>query len=106
MPRETLVYRPNNPNADENGFVRIEQAEPLHIKHRDAPMVMGDLKEYRTVAADIATGGKVVIGGRRQHREFLRRNGYQELGNDMPRTQRQELSRMDRIHDIKRVIER
>jgi hypothetical protein len=25
-----------------------------------------------------------MIGGRRQHREFLRDNGYRELGNEMP----------------------
>lgn len=105
MPRETWVRRPGHPLADENGFVRLEQAGPLR-QAEAAPMVIGDLPEYRTAAADIATGGRTVIGGRRQHREFLRRNDYVELGNDMPKPRREELNRMDRINDIRRVLER
>ncbi len=46
--------------------------------------IIRDIDAYRTVAADVATGGKAVIGGRRQHREFLKRNGYVEVGNEKP----------------------
>lgn len=48
--------------------------------------VMRDLEPYMTVAGDVANKGeRVAIGGRRQHREFLRRNRLVELGNEMPK---------------------
>ena len=43
--------------------------------------IMPDLKDYQSVAWDKERGGQVVISGRKQHREFLRRNGYEEVGN-------------------------
>lgn len=61
-----------------------------HSKRADfpTPAVRGDIPEYRTVASDIAADGKRVnIGGRRQHREFLKRNGYVEIGNDFDKKQ-------------------
>ena len=44
------------------------------------------------------------IGGRAQHREFLRRNNYIEVGNDYVTPGREELSRADRIADIRRAL--
>jgi hypothetical protein len=70
------------------------------------PQIMSDIPPYRTVATDVATGQRAVIGGRRQHREFLRRNGYVEVGNDYVPPQREEMSRTERIADIRRVLER
>ena len=70
------------------------------------PQIISDIAPYRTAATDIATGKRAVIGGRRQHREFLRRNGYVEIGNDYVSPQQQELSRAERIGDIRRVLER
>jgi len=94
--RETYVYR--------NGKVVPKHlAGPRH-KADAAPMVIGDLPEYRTAAADKATGKRVVIGGRRQHREFLRRNGYEEVGNDYVAPRREHLSREDRIADLRRAL--
>lgn len=47
------------------------------------PQIVKDIDPYQAVAGDIAIGGKIPkIGGRRQHREFLRRNKYIEVGND------------------------
>ncbi len=73
------------------------------------PSIIGDIEPYRAVASDVACGGKrPVIGGRRQHREFLRRNGYVEVGNDMSpassdrSSERQQ--QQDIIHDIKRAM--
>src|SRR5215467_2994841 len=71
--------------------------------------VISDLEPYRAVAADIACGGKrPVITGRRQHREFLQRNGFTEVGNergpsrgDMPSAREQQ---RDRVNDIRRAI--
>ena len=50
-----------------------------------ANQIIRDIDPYRTAGADIAADNKrVVIGGRRQHREFLARNGYVEVGNEAP----------------------
>lgn len=68
------------------------------------PMVISDINPYRAAAADKATGKRPVIGGRRQHREFLSRNGFREVGNDMPSVKREALSQKDRVADIKRAI--
>jgi hypothetical protein len=68
--------------------------------------IISDIAPYRTAATDVATGQRAVIGGRRQHREFLRRNGYVEIGNDYMPPQREELSSSERIADIRRVLER
>lgn len=99
--RETYVYRPHDPRANANGMVPKSIACPL-VDSALAPMVIGDLPEYRTAATDKQTGQRVHIGGRRQHREFLQRNGYTEVGNEYIAPRREELSRTDRIADIKR----
>jgi len=44
--------------------------------------VMADIQPYRTVAADKETGRCQYISSRKKHREFLKRNGYEEVGND------------------------
>lgn len=98
----TWVYRPNEPRANANGFVEKSQAAPLIVSN-SAPMVMGDIAPYKSVAADV-NGRKTIIGGRRQHREFLQRNGYTEVGNESMKTQRHELSQAERVSDIKRAM--
>jgi hypothetical protein len=70
------------------------------------PQIISDIAPYRTAATDVATGQRAVIGGRRQHREFLRRNGYVEVGNDYVPPQREESTRADRVADIRQVLER
>lgn len=47
-----------------------------------APMVAPDIGAYQAVAVDVATGKPPVINSRSSHREFLKRNGYQEVGNE------------------------
>ena len=44
--------------------------------------VIGDIQPYTTVAADKETGKRVHITSRAKHREFLKKNGYEELGNE------------------------
>lgn len=44
--------------------------------------VIPDIQPYTTVAADKETKKRVHITSRKQHREFLRRNGYEEIGNE------------------------
>ena len=94
--REKYVYR-------DGKIVPKHLAAPRHVAEA-APMVIGDLPEYRSAAADKATGKRMVIGGRRQHREFLRRNNYEEVGNEYVQPQRQDLSRADRIADLRRAM--
>lgn len=48
----------------------------------EAPMVAPDIGAYQAVAVDVATGKPPVINSRSTHREFLKRNGYQEVGNE------------------------
>jgi hypothetical protein len=50
-----------------------------------APSVVPDTAAYQAVAVDKKTGRMPVIEGRVQHREFLKRNGYVEIGNDLPK---------------------
>lgn len=45
--------------------------------------IIRDIEPYRAMGSDVAFGGKrPIIGGRRQHREYLQRNGYVEIGNE------------------------
>jgi hypothetical protein len=73
-----------------------------------SPTIISDIEPYRAVASDIACDGKrPLIGGRRQHREFLSRNGYVEVGNERngfrsDNPSEREMQR-DRVEDIKRA---
>ena len=101
--RETLLYRPNHPQANENGMVPKHLAPPKIVADKAKHSVMSDIEPYRSVAADV-NGDRTVIGGRRQHREFLRRNGYTEVGTEFVPSRHEELSRADRIADIRRSL--
>lgn len=107
MSRETLVYRPRDPRANANGMVSRAIAEPLLRNDAQSslprPMVVSDIQSYRPVAADV-DGSRPIIGGRRQHREFLARNNYTEVGNDYVAPKREELSQSERVADIKRAM--
>lgn len=101
--REILVYRPLDPRANENGMVAKLLAAPLVIT-APATQVMSDIADYQAMGTDIATGIRPVIGSRSEHRDYLRRNGYQEVGNEWHPPKRTELSASDRIADIKRAM--
>jgi hypothetical protein len=45
-------------------------------------MVAPDIGAYQAVAVDVATGKAPVINSRSAHRDFLKRNGYIEVGNE------------------------
>lgn len=94
--RETYVYR--------NGKIIPKHLAGPRYEASASPVVISDLPEYRTAAADKATGKRMIIGGRRQHREFLRRNNYEEVGNEYVPPRREELSRDDRINDLRRAL--
>lgn len=48
----------------------------------EAPMITPDIGAYQAVAVDVATGKPPVINSRSAHRDFLKRNGYTEVGNE------------------------
>jgi len=48
----------------------------------EAPMVAPDIGPYQAVAVDVATGCAPVINSRSAHRDFLKRNGYTEVGTE------------------------
>jgi hypothetical protein len=53
--------------------------------------IIADIQPYRAVAEDCATGKAPIIMNRREHKEFLRRNQYVEVGNEYnkgPRAER------------------
>lgn len=47
--------------------------------------IIKDIEPYRAVAVDVATGKAPVIKSRADHKAFLKRNGYVEVGNERPR---------------------
>jgi hypothetical protein len=101
--RRTYAYDP-----DLDCLVQIRGPGSNHpVEQPGAGMqIIRDIEPYRTAAADVAAKGKrPVIAGRRQHREFLRRNGYVEVGNERPvQGEREALSRSGRIEDIRRAM--
>lgn len=68
-----------------------------------APQIIRDIQPYRTVAADV-DGKQKMIGSRREHQEFLRRNDLIEVGNEMPKPKGQKLD-LTTGADVKRAIE-
>jgi len=49
-----------------------------------APAVMADIAPYQAMGVDVATGKAPVITSRSEHRDYLRRNNFVEVGNEMP----------------------
>jgi hypothetical protein len=91
-------------------IVEIHDRANYFEEQPKGPAIISDIEPYRAVASDVACGGKrPVIGGRRQHREFLQRNGYVEVGNERPvvpgftpPSRRQDQA--DRINDLRRAM--
>lgn len=72
----------------------------------EGPQIIKDIEPYQAVAGDVAMGGKIPkIGGRRQHREFLQRNKYIEVGNDS-RPQRADYGAEVTEREVRQTYER
>lgn len=64
-----------------------------------------DIEPYRAAASDVASNNKrPMIGSRSRHREFLRDNGYVEVGNSFVPNQKTHSTQADRVADIKRAL--
>lgn len=92
-------YRCPTCGRREDGFARVSDrhlSAPLCLGHGQMGLeimptyVQADIAPYRAVVNDIKTGKPPVIGGRKQHREFLKRNRLVEAGppKDTSRMQR------------------
>lgn len=66
--------------------------------------IIKDISPYQAVAVDKRTGKAPVIKSRREHREFLKDNGYVEVGNE-PLRQRQMIDVPDSHRDVKRTLD-
>lgn len=80
--RETDIYRPVAERDRELPICcNVEMVRKIV-----APYVAPDISPYQAVAVDVATGQLPVISSRSAHREFLKRNGYTEVGNESVRS--------------------
>lgn len=105
MTKRTYIY-----DSDLDAMVEITSGSNHAPPPPGAGMqIIRDLEPYRTAGADVAHGNKrIMIGGRRQHREFLKRNGYYEVGNEYitpkgPSASELRAEQSARVDDIKRA---
>lgn len=69
--------------------------------------IIRDIDPYQAVGGDVANAGKPPkIGGRRQHREYLKRNGYIEVGNEVMRPQKRDYGPEVTEREVRQVYER
>lgn len=72
----------------DTGWKFVEESE-FRRPERKGPHIMPDLEEYRPIGGPEAEkffkspGEARMIRGRKQHREYLKRNGFQEVGNEI-----------------------
>lgn len=94
-------YQDGTPEADAAWASKCA----MHIKSAGLTIIP-DISPYQAVATDVATGSAPAIMGRAQHREFLKRNGYVELGNEAPTPRREQSINLGEIgRQIKNVID-
>lgn len=96
-----LVYRPNHPQANENGMVDINLTEPKGVDPKF--YVIGDEMEP---TRHMATGA--YLTSKSEFRKMTRAEGCIEYGNELPTLtkprKRIELDRRQRRDDIKKAI--
>ena len=88
-----------------SGWHDLDEPWP-HAQYQQAQgvQIIKDIDPYNAVAVDVATGRPPVIAGRRQHREFLKRNGYVEVGNEKMTPRKPEIDTVSKA-EIKRVMD-
>lgn len=96
-------------DKDMECLIEIRDGANYYDETPKGPTIIRDIEPYRAAASDVACGGKrPLISGRRQHREFLQRNGYVEVGNESgPRRQDVPSPReaqRERVDAIKRAL--
>jgi hypothetical protein len=101
MTRRTYVY-----DADADAMIQVRGPGSNYYEPQSGLQIIRDIDPYRAAGSDIAADNKrPMIGGRRQHREFLRRNNYIEVGNEIPISgERPTLSKAERVADIRKAM--
>lgn len=80
-----------------------EAREPAFVE-RIGLQIIKDIEPYAAVGGDVALGGAAPkIGSRREHKEFLKRNKYIEVGNQEQRQRKQEFHPV--APDLRRALE-
>lgn len=90
------------------GFHNLEEPWPDTCYRAPAftgLQIMRDIQPYQAVADDVATGKPPHIGSRREHREFLKRNGYHERGNDPIKPKKPEYAEVNH-RELKQTLDR
>lgn len=94
----TYLYRCPDCHRTREAIRRIaDRDEPLACLHcillptlmervQCAPLAVRGFTPYRAVAEDKDSGERPMIRSRAEHEAFLRRNGYEEIGNDKSMT--------------------
>ena len=67
--------------------------------------IIKDIEPYKAVAPDIAAKGRPVIKSRREHREFLKRNNYVEMGHATPKPKAWDYGQEISPRDVKHTID-
>jgi hypothetical protein len=65
-----------------NGVLIDADQAPVEQPKSAGLQIIPDIAPYQAVAVDCATGDAPYITSRSKHREFLKRNGYIEYGNE------------------------
>lgn len=88
-----------------------DDAEFIHCKKPmvqvlRAPQIIKDIEPYQAMGGDVAKGNKAPhIGSRREHKEYLRRNGYVEVGTAKPKEQKTDYADI-KPQEIKQTIDK
>lgn len=101
--RRTYVY-----DRDLDAMIMIRGPGTNHADDTPAPgvQIIRDIEPYRTAGSDIAHDNKrIIVGSRSEHRAFLRRNDYIEVGNSRgPNTELPVMRPGDAVNDIRRAL--
>lgn len=101
MTRRTYRYDP-----DLDAVIEITAGTNQPAAPPSGVQIIRDIAPYRTAGSDIAHDNKrIVVGSRSEHRDFLRRNNYIEVGNSRgPNTELPARRPGDAVNDIRRAL--
>jgi hypothetical protein len=70
---------------------------------RAGVQIIRDIDPYKAVAVDVATGKRPIIGSRRDHKNFLKRNGYHEYTPITPKAEYAEVDKRELAQHVERA---
>lgn len=76
------------------------------VPTRLTPLIIGDIQPYQAMGTDVATGSAPMITTRSQHREYIKRNNYVEIGTEKLEPRKETPVNTREIgHQIKQIID-